>query len=500
MDIQFENKAVNTYREVYHQVRRIQETAESVVPDTNDDIGRIISVHSSLLLKSKDVSTRGVTVSGEMTASLMYVTEDENAVSFVKMSKAFTVDFEAEGIESDKLVQVNMYIANSEARILNPRKVSVTAEIAVQLSCYALDSMDVETQLPEESIKGFHARFETVEAVAASSVCEKTFAVNEQFAFPGGKPAPMRIASFRPDFSVSETQHIGAKIIVKGNVNIELCYISAEVNYPLQISFTAPFSQIVDAGTEAMDSCTVMPELTSCYYDIIDTISGEKALDVELHAVVQLVCRSKQKIKFISDAYSNLMPAKCCVEACQLNSVSDMLKAKLSGDERICVDEDCSDVLSVFAEALRPQFENGKLRTQINLDVVYKNKDGALATVKRQMNLEGDCLAIPSRMLRHRISDLYLRPDGAFIDAHISVELVYHSCSGKEIMRVCAVSIDEENAYECEKFPSLTLVKTEEESLWELAKKYHSSIECIERMNDTETKSNGNLLLIPREI
>ena len=80
MEIGFENKTINIYREVHHQTKRIQESAESVVPDTDDDIGKVSSVHTSVMLKSKDVTSRGVTVSGEATASLVYNGGSEQGV------------------------------------------------------------------------------------------------------------------------------------------------------------------------------------------------------------------------------------------------------------------------------------------------------------------------------------------------------------------------------------------------------------------------------------
>ena len=75
MEISFENRVMSMYREIARQTRRIQETAESVVPDTNDDIGRIASVQTAVLLKSKDVTSRGVMVTGELTAAMIYITE-----------------------------------------------------------------------------------------------------------------------------------------------------------------------------------------------------------------------------------------------------------------------------------------------------------------------------------------------------------------------------------------------------------------------------------------
>ena len=56
MEISFENKTINIYREVHHQTKRVQESAESVVPDTDDDIGKLASVQTAVMLKSTDMN------------------------------------------------------------------------------------------------------------------------------------------------------------------------------------------------------------------------------------------------------------------------------------------------------------------------------------------------------------------------------------------------------------------------------------------------------------
>ena len=46
----------------------------------------------------------------------------------------------------------------------------------------------------------------------------------------------------------------------------------------------------------------------------------------------------------------------------------------------------------------------------------------------------------------------------------------------------------------------MTLVRVGKESLWELAKTYHSSIEGIRAMNELEEDISGKLLLIPKAL
>ena len=88
----------------------------------------------------------------------------------------------------------------------------------------------------------------------------------------------------------------------------------------------------------------------------------------------------------------------------------------------------------------------GKLAAAVTLDIIYRTKSGGLSSARRMISLDGDCLSAPSRLLGSRLSDVYLRPDGAFIDCHIAVEASYLSGVSMELSRVMSVALDEENA------------------------------------------------------
>ena len=60
-----------------------------------------------------------------------------------------------------------------------------------------------------------------------------------------------------------------------------------------------------------------------------------------------------------------------------------------------------------------------------------------------------------------------------------------------------SVEIDTESEPEEGALPSLTIVRRQERSLWELAKLYHSTVALVECANPDEAKCD-DLLLIPR--
>lgn len=500
MKICFENKMQNCYKEIYHQIKYTQETCESVVPDINDDIGKIASVQSSVYLKSKDITGRGVLINGEAVAAVVYVTESEKNVSYVKLSKQFSIEFDIQGMDADVLPQIRLDIQNTEARVVNPRKLSVTFEICGELNCFKQAEIPVKTVENHGVSTKLHSKNNTAQIICVNAVSEKTFTLSEQLVFPSGKPAPSQIAMLKVNFDLNESQNVGSKLIVKGSMNFCVCYLSDEVNYPVKAEFSTPFSQIIDVGLDDVDSYSTLVEITSVYYDIINTISGEKALDTEVHAVLQIVARQNKEIEYISDVYSNLMPTKCSVSSQMLTSHTAMQQMKLIADERISVVADCTDILSVFTSISQLSLQADKISGAINLDIIYRTKNGNISAARRIINLSGDCSASPGRLISTSLTDIYLRPDGAYIDVHAAIDLRYLSSKEIEILRVSDVELDEEHSFDYTAFPALYLVRAESDDLWQLAKNYHSSVEKIRASNAIEDGICGKLLLIPKSI
>ena len=500
MEISFLNKSIDAYREISCQTKRIQESVESVVPDTDEDIGQIAAVQSSVLLKSKDITSRGVLVSGEARASLLYITESRDSVSFVRLSKSFSIEYDVSDITPDALAQISLSVVSAEGRIINPRKVSVSFDIAGEMSCYIREAVNIEASLPGDECPGLHVKYDSAELGTVNAVSEKTFSVNEQFSFPGGKPVPSRFVSGKAEFNAADCQLIGSKVIVKGSADISVCYLSDEVNYPVKTEFSTPFSQIVDIGEENMDLCSAKIELSGAYYDIIDSINGDKALNAELHAVLQMISTSRKKVVYASDAYSNLMPAECLRQNCRFNVLSDMQRIKLTADERISVSDDCADVLSAFVSPARIAQEQTKIRANVNLDIVYRTTSGQISAAGRSVALEGEGASPDIRIIGSRLSDVYLRPDGQYVDGHFALELTCRGCSSVEFERIVSVELDEEEPFDYDQYPTVTLVRTDGESLWELAKRYHSSVERIAALNDVDGDFTGKMLLIPKTV
>ena len=495
MDISFESREIPIYREYYHQAKRVQESAECVVPDTDADIEKIAAVQSRVFLKSKDLSARGILITGELAACILYIRDGKNGISSLTVRQPFSIEFETEPPESETLAQVALFVQGTDVRLVNPRKISAGFEVEAELSCYRSEKLRIESMLPE-STYGLHVRVEENTLTLPSAVCEKSMAINEQFSFPGGE-APTGLAAAQAELLVKDCQMIGTKVIIKGSAEVKIHAFAEAGEYPGESSFSSPFSQIVDVGADCMHLFSVRPEITGAYFDLVDTINGDKALDMELHAVLQLICAQEHSIRCITDAYSNLMPADLLYRTQEYRQIAEEKTLELKAEESVRLMEECRELLAVFPSLSRMTAEPGKLSVSVNLDLLIRNGEGELSSGRRTITLTQELDSGEFRIRRVRAANVSAKAEGETVNCAITLEICGQAVGKKEVSMVDGVILDEGSSYMQESIPTLTLVRAQGESLWSLAKKYHSSEEKILEMNEN-TDQTKQMLLIPK--
>ena len=139
----------------------------------------------------------------------------------------------------------------------------------------------------------------------------------------------------------------------------------------------------------------------------------------------------------------------------------------------------------------------GKLASAVNLDILFKNGEGKLSAARRTLTLEQPTDGAPLRVLYARVTQLSARPDGENAECSLTLELGCLACEKTELRSVEGVILDEDTPYIQEGLPTLTLVRAGGESLWALARRYHSSVEKIRESNE-DAEYTTRMLLIPK--
>ena len=484
MEIHLIDTAVPAYVDLARLTKKTQIAMESVVPDTREDIGRILSVCPDICLKSKDWNGHGATVSGETSLVVMYLTEKGDGVSFLKTSQSFSMDFDCPFTESEPVLQLQWQVGAVQTRAVNPRKISADYEIQAELTISRLYSVPVSQLLPEDVKTPVHLQTKEMNVERMTSVCERSFSINEQLAFPDTAPQPNEIIAHELDYRIRDQEIVGSRLLLKGTLGCRLIYLPENSQIPAVEVFSVPFSQLIDLGTADADRAQIRIEKTSDYLDLIETIEGQKLLNLEVHAVAQARAFCGQHVALISDAYSNAMPCECLYEELILPKETQEQSVEMHGEEELELPEEYAGLLGVF-----PLLSLSQKQPGVTMDLLCRDKDGKLFSMKRSIALETDQPFAAVNAMNCRISDADAFAEGSGLRLRATAVFQGTEEKTEQFKRVTGLELDEEKLFDTSAFPSLTAVWPHNETIWELAKVYHSSPEAIQNMNaDTSAR------------
>ena len=102
------------------------------------------------------------------------------------------------------------------------------------------------------------------------------------------------------------------------------------------------------------------------------------------------------------------------------------------------------------------------------------------------------------RISSARLTDVYLRPDGQYVDGHMALELSCVSVRSVEVRRVDSIELDEENGFDLSQYPAVTLVRAGDETMWSLRRSTTRALKRSAPRTQSRTLNSAGLLLIPK--
>ncbi len=495
MEINLNTRTVPCCRELFRQTKLVQEHAEAVVPDVNDDIGKIAWSEAQICLKSKECGLHGVSVGASADISVFYLTETRDRVLCTRFSKDFSVEFDCGGLEAENQMQVSLRVLGVQARALNPRKFGVDFTLRAELGCYSEECMTASVTAESEEARELQFLRERSDCIALSSVCEKSFVVSEQLPVP--QDGMERLASAQATLVSGDCQMIGGKALVKGGAELRFGLESGDGKAPVFAEQCVPFSVLIDSGDEDCSLAGLILQPTALYAELSDSINGGRVIELELHAAAQARFEKNVSLDYIVDAYSTRCPLRC--EEATLEICTGRNRQELCAEcgERVALAADGAAVLAQHAELLSYTARDGSAAGSAAVSVLLQNPDGGFDTLQKLLAFEAPLPSPDWTVDSVKLTSLFVQITGDELEIKLSACFSCALVERRELRYLSAVESDEESAYDLASFPSLSIVNRRGRSLWELAKSYHSGTEAIERLNE-KYPMQGDLLLIPR--
>ena len=493
MDISLERRFLSSFRVIGESKKVCDVSSDIVVPDTKEDILRVVLSNAQYRIRSKDVESGRVVIHGELKANAVYVPESGDGLNTLSTDIPFECEFDVKSADSGCIAIAQLDIISLDTRILNPRKILINAQVCVYQKCYCNSDFTWFTA-PEQSVKNAFFKTGSTNIRLVNLVTEKTFSIEDELPMQNIDESA-QLVSTSVLFYTDSADAVGSKLIVKGHVDIKALYC---VNSDLEsYDSTMSFSQIFE-----LPERDVVPEYnaiilpTGDYFELSDG-----RLSFEIHAVMQIICTEGKELEYIEDAY--VCGAKTKLEREERAACISQRQIQLNEQVQIShsADNDIERVIHMSGLTGSPKLSGSELSFPITIEFVYASTDGQIRSAKAhggaKVNLE-------------------LEEDEAVEDMSVSVTVLNANCNGKDITinaSLCVkANVQKRSALEvmcsaeynelenCKALPSIYICRSQSNDLWSIAKRYSSDAAVISKLNELDENSDisNKLLIVPR--
>ena len=301
----------------------------------------------------------------------------------------------------------------------------------------------------------------------------------------------------------SEVKLISGKAVAKGEIKLDIAYIpqGTESSAVETMGFSVPFSQVIDI--EGIDSeSEISIDIVSAGCSIAVKSSAPRELECEIIMLMNCSAVKYTSGEAVTDAYSTLYECSCTSLEAAVPGKAERAreKADVSG-ALIYEDGSIASVSCCRCEAGSFTVRDGTVNGTVLISMIGTNSDGGAIYLENELSYEFDATGYDTEQLRVEAGDVsYQLTSDNGADVKAEIYLVMNRMPENSCTALSSIELDEENVIEKDDRFALKLYRMSEgEKLWDIAKRYKTSIQAMIDENDLSIDSpeNGGMLLIP---
>lgn len=505
MELELKKECLDTYEAEEPQMLTQEETAETIVPDYCPDIARIISAEGTVYLHG-GAEQEGL--SGTVGVTVLYTPENETGVRTLEFAMPFAV--QGEGLADCAHVTAEAEIELLESRMLNPRKIFTRCRLVTRLTGYRKACLAISADIEADPALRVEKRCCGETVTLLRQIAEKDLTFSETISLSLGREGAAELLYCRACGTVTETKIIGNKLIFKGVFLVSVLYRTTGGQLASAAS-ELPFSQIMEIdiiGEGARVNMEVQITGTDIQIDGADDEGRQLAVTIYYHAMALL--RETREVTLLTDLYSTAYEMRYEPSQLTLCSLYDTMTRRQTVREVLEIGVAAESILFLRADcgavSVSREGDTTQLRTAVTVRALYLDEGGACLSAERcidvccPMELPKDCEVTARAVCGEEVQGT-LGDRG--IEVRFPVDFQVEVCVRNRKLCAASAELEEDHPKDLSGAPSLILrYFGRQESAWEVAKRYNTTIPDILEANQIEQESElprEKLLLIPKK-
>ncbi|WP_459480131.1 DUF3794 and LysM peptidoglycan-binding domain-containing protein [Clostridium saccharoperbutylacetonicum] len=487
---------------------------EYLIPDTHPDVQEILTVEARPMIMSKDLIGDKIVIEGKVEYTVIYLAREDGLIAnSVNYTQNFSNNIDLKQGENRVICEAECNVDHIDANIMNERKIAIQGIINIDWELYKSNEFefvkDIEGNDDVEVLKNT----ETINKINAAQDIEMT-----------GK-SMIRVGMDKPQINkilkCSMLLHKKEAKIVDDKIQLG-CYCKLNILYKGEDSKDIlPLEDDVYLSKEEAISGITSDMFPTATYEITnnnlmleeDDLGEVRIINDEIVVKVNVKIFSKENIDTIKDAYS----PKCLLGLQKedhdigilqgMNNTEAIVKHNIQLKENDLRPE---HIIAVNGNIILTdkQIMRDRVAVEgiIKVDILYKttDEDRYMASIKAEVPFSAmiDISGADENM--KSIVKAYLDNIDAFIEGNsiaIKANIILNGKILYEMNKEFISDIIEEEGNVPEKKASITIyVLGEGDNLWNLAKRYNTTVGDLIKINKIEEPEHmapGQKIIIP---
>lgn len=500
MDLSLQFEDIICYEASPGVVSTHEESLETAIPEYCPDMARIVDTVGRLTIRERQLTEAHCTVSGSVKVTVLYTSEEAVGLRSLSVSVPFSCVLDDRSLAGCGALFAEGRVLLAEARAVTSRKLYVKVMPEITVTGYRAVKRRIACGVQDGA--AICTRGQKLELSLLTAVSEKGFSFTDDVLLDNGC-TPEDILLHRVCPAILSAQRLGNKLMVKGEM--QLCVLYRDDGQTLrQYDAALPFSQILDVAELPEDAeYTLCPQLGECDIRVMRTDTGS-GFGLTARVDISLLAYQSRTITYIEDLYSTRFDT--ALERQNITIPLAQPDSKVQQEVRVRLEFDGAEpFISVTAidctpaEAF-PEEEQVTLRTTLHVQLLYLDESGAPVSTERTIECSA---AVPE--VNGPVSACCCRAalqfTGGACQVVLPVTFLMANTGESSISGITSVTVTEPDD-DIAARPSLVLCRLGKgETLWDIAKRYHTDEDAIRSANQLEQDSDAGqyMLLIPKK-
>lgn len=476
-----------------------------LIPDYFPAAEKIIQCNAVPVITGKEIENDRLNIEGVCRFCVIYQGEEEGEIKSLNENVSFQESFLLKDVGEKPWTQVVTRVSGATCRLLNPRKISAKATVSMAIKVKeqafneiidAIDCNEAEALFSPATV------YTVLEHLADTARIQGEIEVHTDI---------QDILKAEAKVCVKDVKVLPGKAIVKGVVDVFLLFTPESDPCRVESTSTAiPFSQILDLQAEEGCDVEVVSSVVQLRSDVETDDGGKNRLiSLTLTILTEGEAYENRSYNLLQDVYSNRYPLECKEEQITVEELAERGEVSEILRHNIPWDGETTEIIQVVGTPMIQKItgKNQTLSLEGVLDVSlfikdedhYRSIDKVLPfTVKKDLKLLTEhmrCEVRPCILGMECVQGA----EGLELKTEFSCSMMLYVKNTFDV--VSQVAVDVEHPLESKAGAPLVVYFAEKgERLWDIARKYATSVAVIKKVNamEQDVLNEKKLLLISR--